>query len=294
MKKITKAVIPAAGFGTRFMPFTKALPKEMLPIVDTPTIEYIVREAMESGIKDILIIINSEKENIKAHFGKNERLDNFLISKGKEDLIEKLNEIHNTVNITYTYQHQQLGLGHAVLCAKEFADGEPFALLLGDDVFVGNKMPAIKQLMNNFEKLNSSILGTIIVPDCDVSKYGICDPYDDINKFDIYDPIRLKGIIEKPSLSLAPTRIATCGRYILTPKIFELLETQQKGYGGEIQLTDSILRLMAYENVYSQALDAKRYDLGSKKGFLEATVDFALANDELHDYMVEIINSRKK
>lgn len=285
MEQIKKAVIPAAGFGTRFLPFTKAMPKEMLPIIDTPTIEYIVREAYESGITEFLIILNKGKECIKTHFGKNEGLEDFLYSKGKTKEITEINDLASKIKVTYTYQYEQLGLGHAVLCAKDFVGNEPFALLLGDDVYVGREKPATKQLMDAYEKTHCSVLGTLEVDACDVSKYGICEPA----AVSSDALIKLKSVIEKPSQEKAPSRLAIGGRYILTPAIFTYLETQEKGAGGEIQLTDSILRLMKQEDVYSLAIDGKRYDIGSKKGFLEATIDFALTRDDLKKDMQEIL-----
>lgn len=289
MNKVTKAVIPAAGFGTRFLPFTKAMPKEMLPIVDIPAIEYIVREAYDSGITQFLIIINEEKECIKTHFGRNEGLERFLTEKHKSEELRQIRDFYSEIHISYVYQKKQLGLGHAVLCAKSFVGNEPFALLLGDDVYVGKEEPATLQLLKAYEQTGCSVLGTLEVPDCDVSKYGICEPAL------ITDTrlVKLKSVIEKPSLEDAPSHLAIGGRYVLTPAIFGFLETQTRGAGGEIQLTDSILRLMSVEDVYSLAIDGRRYDLGSKKGFLEATVDFALARPDLHEAMLEIINRRK-
>lgn len=289
MNKVTKAVIPAAGFGTRFLPFTKAMPKEMLPIVDIPAIEYIVREAYDSGITQFLIIINEEKECIKTHFGRNEGLERFLTEKHKSEELRQIRDFYSEIHISYVYQKKQLGLGHAVLCAKSFVGNEPFALLLGDDVYVGKEEPATLQLLKAYEQTGCLVLGTLEVPDCDVSKYGICEPAL------ITDTrlVKLKSVIEKPSLEDAPSHLAIGGRYVLTPAIFGFLETQTRGAGGEIQLTDSILRLMSVEDVYSLAIDGRRYDLGSKKGFLEATVDFALARPDLHEAMLEIINRRK-
>lgn len=289
MQKVRKAVIPAAGFGTRFLPFTKAVPKEMLPLVDIPTIEYIVREAIESGIEEVLIIINQEKECIRTHFGHNVVLEEFLASKNKTKELEIIKELPNKVKVEFTYQEEQLGLGHAVLCAYEFAKGEPFALLLGDDVYVGNKFPATKQLIDAYNKTSSSILGTLEVPDSDVSKYGICKPLPN-EKGSL---LKLESVVEKPKLEEAPSNLAIGGRYILTPAIFDYLKTQTRGAGGEIQLTDAILRLMAKESVYSLAIDGRRYDIGSKKGFLEATVDFALERADLANDMRDIINERK-
>ena len=291
MQKIRKAVIPAAGYGTRFLPFTKSTPKEMLPIIDRPTIEYIVREAMESGIDQFLIIINTSKESIRTHFGHNEALEKFLEEKKKDIELEIIKELPNKIKVEFTYQHEQLGLGHAVLCAEEFANNEPFALLLGDDVYVGNKKPATLQMIEAYNKTKSTILGTLEVRDEDVSKYGICEP---LNKNDKGDLIELKSVVEKPSLDKAPSNLAIGGRYILLPSIFKYLKTQERGKGGEIQLTDSILRSMAETKAYSLSIDGKRYDLGSKRGFLEATIDFALNREDLRKDMIEIIKERSK
>lgn len=288
MKKVRKAVIPAAGFGTRFLPFTKAVPKEMLPIVDVPTIEYIVREAIESGIEEVLIIINSEKECIKTHFGHNLVLEKFLEEKNKFEELEIIRQMPKMVKVSYTYQHEQLGLGHAVLCAKEFADGEAFALLLGDDVYVGREIPATKQLIEAYEKTNSTILGTLEVPYEDVCKYGICKPLDN----ETGRLMKLESVVEKPKISEAPSRLAIGGRYVLSPTIFKFLETQARGVGNEIQLTDSIKRMMSEEDVYSLSIDGRRYDIGSKQGFIEATIDFALKRDDLKDFTKEIIKNK--
>ena len=287
--KVKKAVIPAAGFGTRFLPFTKAMPKEMLPIIDTPTIEYIVRECVESGIEEVLIIINSEKECIRTHFGNNKVFENFLIKNNKLKELEIIQELPKIVKVSFTYQHEQLGLGHAVLCAIEFVNNEPFALLLGDDLYVGDKLPVTKQLINAYEKTNSSILGTLNVSIDDVSKYGICEP---LNKED-KELVKLKSVIEKPSKEDAPSTMAIGGRYLLTPTIFKYLETQTRGKGGEIQLTDSILRMMVEEDVYALDVKGMRYDIGSKKGFLDATIDFALSRDDLKEDIKEIIRQKE-
>lgn len=289
MKPIRKAVIPAAGFGTRFLPFTKAVPKEMLPIVDTPTIEYIVREAIESGIEEVLIIINSEKECIRTHFGHNEVLENFLKSKNKTKELEIVEALPKQIHVEFTYQEEQLGLGHAVLCAEKFAAGEPFALLLGDDVYVGRTAPATKQLIQAYNQTGSSILGTLVVPDDDVSKYGICKPRNSSTA----SLVELESVVEKPQKEFAPSNLAIGGRYVLTPAIFDYLKTQTRGAGGEIQLTDSILRLMSKEKVYSLAIDGRRYDIGSKKGFLEATIDFSLNRNDLAEDMKEILSKHK-
>ncbi len=286
MKPIRKAVIPAAGFGTRFLPFTKAVPKEMLPIVDTPTIEYIVREALESGIEEILIIINSEKECIKTHFGHNLILEEFLESKNKTLELETIRELPKKIHVEFAYQEEQLGLGHAVLCAESFIKGEPFALLLGDDLYVGKDIPATQQLIEAYNETGASILGTLEVPREDVSKYGICKPCTN----ETGTLVRLESVVEKPKIEEAPSRLAIGGRYILTPAIFDFLKTQTKGAGGEIQLTDSILRLMSKESIYALSIQGRRYDIGSKKGFLEATIDFSLSRKDLSEVMKEILN----
>ena len=289
MKKVRKAVIPAAGFGTRFLPFTKAVPKEMLPIVDTPTIEYIVREALESGIEEVLIIINRDKECIRTHFGHNEALETFLTAKNKVKELEMIRELPQKINVCFTYQDEQLGLGHAVLCAEDFIKDEPFALLLGDDVYVGEDRPATFQLIEAYEKTGCSVLGTLEVSAEEVSKYWICAPLGD----ECSSLKQLKSVIEKPAVDQAPSRLAIGGRYILTPEIFKYLKTQTKGSGGEIQLTDSILRLMEEQAVYSWQIKGKRYDIGSKKGFLQATVDFACNRSDLKEDMNEILANGK-
>lgn len=289
MKKIRKAVIPAAGFGTRFLPFTKAVPKEMLPIVDTPTIEYIVREAMESGIEEILIIINQDKECIKTHFGHNELLEQFLIQKNKKAELEQIQELPNKIKVEFTYQHEQLGLGHAVLCAEEFVKNEPFVLLLGDDLYVGQDQPATLQMIKAYQKVNASILGTLAVSWDDVSKYGICSPKEKSNG----SLVELASVVEKPKKEDAPSNLAIGGRYILSPTIFSYLHTQTRGAGGEIQLTDAILRMMSEEKVYALSIAGKRYDIGSKKGFLEATIDFAMKREDLKEDIASILASKK-
>jgi UTP--glucose-1-phosphate uridylyltransferase len=289
MKKITKAVIPAAGFGTRFLPFTKAVPKEMLPIIDTPAIEYNVREAINSGITDIVIIISPDKECIRTHFYHNEQFENFLIKRGKQHELDIITEMPRIANIKFVYQLEQLGLGHAVLCAKEFVGDDDFALLLGDDMYVGDNGPVLKDLITAYQEMECSILGTLEVPDEDVSRYGICDPVGD----EVSGVVKLKGVIEKPKLEDAPSNLAIGGRYILTNKIFDYLVNQKSGSGGEIQLTDSILRLMDKEDVYSYRIKGRRYDIGSKVGFLKATIDFALNRDDLKDDVKSIINNVK-
>lgn len=289
MQKIRKAVIPAAGYGTRFLPVTKAVAKEMLPIIDTPTIEYIVREAMESGIEEFLIIVSGNKNAIIDYFDNNFELEYQLKQKGKTHELELITELPKKLNIHFVRQHEQLGLGHAVLCAKEFIGNEPFALLLGDDVYVGNGTPALAQLADAYNQTGSSILGTLKVKDSDVSKYGICKPVEgESGRIQ-----KLESVVEKPRVEDAPSNLAIGGRYILTPTIFKYLETQTRGAGNEIQLTDAILRMMAEESVYSMEVDGRRYDIGSKLGFITATLEFALKRDDLRDDVKALIESLK-
>lgn len=289
MNKIRKAVIPAAGYGTRFLPVTKSIAKEMLPIIDTPTIEYIVREAIESDIEDIIIIVSSNKNAIIDYFDNNFELEQQLLQKGKTKEYELITELPKKINIHFIRQHEQLGLGHAVLTAKSFIGDEPFAVLLGDDVYVGNNKPALAQLIDAYNETGSSILGTLEVKDEDVSKYGICDPKKEVKK----GLSLLKGVVEKPQLKDAPSHSAIGGRYILDASIFKYLETQQRGAGNEIQLTDAILRMMSEKEVYSLDIDGVRYDIGSKMGFIEATIDFALKREDLKEQVKELL-ARKK
>ena len=287
---IKKAVIPAAGYGTRFLPITKALPKELLPIIDHPTIEYIVNEAIESGITDILLIVSSNKNAIIDYFDYNLELETILLSKNKYEEYGMIRNIAKGANIHYIRQREQLGLGHAVLQAEAFVGNEPFAVLLGDDMYVGKPEPAIKQLMEAYEKVQSSVLGTIEVELKDTSKYGICIPKPD-QKGSV---IELKGVVEKPKVEDAPSRSAIGGRYILTPGIFSYLKNQTRGVGNEIQLTDAILRLMSTEKVYSYDITGKRYDVGNKMDYIEAILDFGLQKNELKDELQKLINKKAK
>jgi UTP--glucose-1-phosphate uridylyltransferase len=289
MKKITKAVIPAAGFGTRFLPFTKAVPKEMLPIVDTPAIEYTVREAINSGVTDIVVVISPDKECIRTHFNHNEQFEKFLINKGKKEELDIITEMPRIANVNFVYQYEQLGLGHAVLCAKDYIGNDDFALLLADDIYVGEDGPVLKDLISAYNEKGSSILGTLEVQTNDISRYGICD----VDGEEVNGIAKLKSVIEKPEPKDAPSNLAIGGRYILTNKIFDFLENQTRGAGGEIQLTDSILRLMKEEAVYSYRIKGKRYDIGSKMGFLKATIEFSLNRDDLKEDIKCIINNVK-
>lgn len=285
--KVTKAVIPAAGFGTRFLPATKAVPKEMLPIVDKPTIQYIVEEAIDAGITDLLIIVSRGKDALINHFDKAFELESVLERDGKLEMLKAARGVSDKINIHFIRQAEQKGLGHAVLCAKSFANGEPFAVMLGDDVVVSQK-PCIGQLIEQYEKTGATVLGVQKVPMSQVSKYGIVD-CDNVGGR-LY---KLKGMVEKPKTEEAPSDIAVLGRYVITPAIFDCLEKTGAGAGGEIQLTDALVKLAETEDMYAYDFEGKRYDIGNKPGFLAATVEFALSRDDLKDdftkYLKDIV-----
>ena len=273
-KRIRKAVIPAAGYGTRFLPATKATPKEMLPIVDKPTIQYIVEEALESGIEDILIISGHGKRAIEDHFDSAPALEHELARKGKQDLLDVVRE---TTNVHYVRQKYMRGLGDAILCARSFVGDEPFAVLLGDDVVYHPERSALRQLIDIYEETGGSVLGCQIVSDEQVSSYGIVGGETLENR----RLMRVSDMVEKPSLEEAPSRMAVLGRYIIRPEIFSILGETKPGKGGEIQLTDALKVLAQREAVYAYDFEGKRYDLGDKLGFLEATVEFALRRPDL-------------
>ncbi len=281
--KVRKAVIPAAGFGTRFLPATKAVPKEMLPIVDKPTIQYIVEEAASAGIEDLLIITSRGKDAIVNHFDRAHELESVLMRDGKDELLSLARGVTDKINVHFVRQREQKGLGHAILCAKSFVGNEPFAVLLGDDVVVSEK-PCIGQLIDEYEKTGATILGVQKVDADDVSKYGIVD-CDSVGGR-LY---RVKGMVEKPAKENAPSDIAVLGRYVITPAVFECIEKTPKGAGGEIQLTDALVSLAKSEEMYAYDFEGKRYDIGNKQGFLSATVDFALARDDLKDEFAEFL-----
>ncbi len=295
-KPVKKAVIPAAGFGTRFLPATKAQPKEMLPIVDKPTIQYIIEEAVASGIEEILIVTSSTKRPIEDHFDKSYELEDLLQKKGKTEMLEMVQNISNLAQIHYVRQKEAKGLGHAVLCAKTFINDEPFAVLLGDDVVVNDENPATHQLIEAYNKIGCSIMGVQSVADSEVSKYGIMKP----SKSHQPDGrmVKLSGMVEKPNPSEAPSNLAVMGRYVLTPEIFEMLESQVAGAGGEIQLTDAIDRLMDRQAVYAYDFEGNRYDVGDKFGFIKATIDFSLEREDLkqqvRDYILNDVALRFK
>lgn len=285
--KVRKAIIPAAGLGTRFLPATKAQPKEMLPIVDKPTLQYIIEEAVASGIEEVLVIIGRNKNSIQDHFDKSVELELELESKGKTELLEEVRRISNMVQIHYVRQIEPKGLGHAVLCAKSFIGNEPFAVLLGDDIVYADK-PCLGQMIEAYDEYKTSILGVQEVAPTEVNKYGIVD-----GKF-IEDRIyKVKDLVEKPSPEEAPSNIAILGRYIINPAIFEILENTKPGKGGEIQLTDALKELANKEAMYAYVFEGRRYDVGDKQGFLEATVEYALRRPELREtflnYLEEIV-----
>ena len=278
MSKIRKAVIPAAGMGTRFLPATKAQPKEMLPILDTPAIEYIIKEAMESGIEDILIVTGRNKKAIEDHFDRSVELEMLLEQQGKDDILAMIRSISD-IPIHYIRQKEALGLGHAVYIAKKFIGNEPFAVLLGDDVVYTQK-PCLKQLIEIYETFGGSILGVQQVPDKEVDKYGIVKPLGMPVAPDIWE---VQSLVEKPAIDKAPSNLAILGRYIIQPKIFDFLEKAQPGKNGEIQLTDSLVKLACEQKMFAYNFCGRRYDIGDKLGFLEATVETALRNSELRE-----------
>lgn len=290
-EKVKKAIIPAAGLGTRFLPATKALAKEMLPIVDTPTIQYIIQEAVDSGIEEILIITNSNKHAMENHFDRSYELEARLSESGKMEQVKMIQDIADMANIYYIRQKEPKGLGHAVLCAKSFIGDEPFAVLLGDDVVVNDAKPALKQLIDAYVYKEASVVGVQTVEHREVGKYGIVSPSKSYQRECGGRLVKLNDMVEKPNVNEAPSDMAVLGRYVLTPKIFELLENQEKGAGGEIQLTDAIKRLMDIQAVYAYDFEGVRYDVGDKFGFIKATIDFALNRDDLKDEVQKYIES---
>ena len=284
--KIKKAIIPAAGLGTRFLPATKAQPKEMLPIVDKPTLQYIIEECVASGIEEILIITGRNKKSIEDHFDRSVELEMQLENSGKEELLEMVREISDMVNIYFIRQKEPKGLGHAILCAKTFVGNEPFAVLLGDDVVYNDEKPCLKQLVDCYSEYKTSVLGVQTVKPEDVSKYGV------IGGLHIEDRVyKVKELVEKPAVEEAPSNVAILGRYIITPRIFEILENTKPGKGGEIQLTDALLKLIEEEAMYAYDFEGKRYDVGDKLGFLQATVEYALRRPELREDFIKYLNS---
>ena len=285
-KSVKKAIIPAAGLGTRFLPATKAQAKEMLPIVDKPTLQYIIEEAIESGIEEILIVTGRNKKSIEDHFDRSVELELELEQKGKTAMLEMVQDISNMVNIHYIRQKEPKGLGHAIHCAKSFIGDEPFAVLLGDDI-VDASTPCLKQMIDAYDEYKTTVLGVQEVARENVDKYGILDVKH------IEDRVyKVKDMVEKPSIEEAPSNIAILGRYIITPEIFNILENQAPGKGGGIQLTDALQTLATKEAIYAYNFEGRRYDVGDKLGFLEATVDFALKRPELRDDFIEFLKTK--
>lgn len=285
--KVRKAIIPAAGLGTRFLPATKAMPKEMLPIVDKPTIQYIVEEAIESGIEDIIIVTGKGKRAIEDHFDNSFELEQNLLEKRKFDLLNEVQKSSNMVDIHYIRQKEPKGLGHAIWCARKFIGNEPFAVLLGDDIVRADK-PCLQQMMEQYEYHNASIIGVKHVTDDEVSRYGIVDG------FEIKERLHsINTLVEKPQKEEAPSNLAIMGRYILTPRIFEILNNQGPGAGGEIQLTDAIALLNRYESVYAYEFNGTRFDVGEKLGFIQTTIDYALQREDLRyellKYLTQVV-----
>lgn len=291
--KVRKAVIPAAGLGTRFLPATKAQPKEMLPIIDKPTLQIIIEEAVQSGIQEILIITGRNKTSIENHFDKNVELELELEKKGNEELLKVVRDITDLVDIHYIRQKEAKGLGHAIHCAKTFVGNEPFAVMLGDDIVEnGEGKPCLQQMLEMYDQFKTSILGVQEIPRENTNKYGIVDGTK------IEDRVyRVKDLVEKPSMEEAPSNIAILGRYIINPEIFEILENTKPGKGGEIQLTDALKELATREAMYAYNFEGRRHDVGDKLGFLQATVEFALKRDDLRDefltYLEDIVAKEK-
>ena len=278
MKPIRRAVLPAAGLGTRFLPATKAQPKEMLPLVDKPLIQYAAEEAVSSGLKNLIIVTGRGKNAIEDHFDVSFELEKILEERGKSDQLSLVRAVSDMVNIAYVRQKEALGLGHAILVAQDLVDDEPFAVLLGDDVIEADP-PCIRQMLEIHQTYKASVIAIMEVPESEVSRYGIIRgellPEGDGRLFDVLD------MVEKPKEGAAPSNLAIIGRYLLTPGIFDALEHTERGSGGEIQLTDGLRRLLRQERILAYRFRGKRYDAGEKLGFLQATVEFALKNEEL-------------
>lgn len=283
MKKIKKAIIPAAGLGTRFLPATKAMPKEMLPILDKPTIQYIVEEAARAGIEDIIIVTGRHKRAIEDHFDSQKELEMVLKEKGKSELLEKVHYSTELANIFYVRQKEQKGLGHAISSARQFIGNEPFAVLLGDDI-VESEVPAVKQLIDVYEETGHSVIGVQEVPEADTHRYGIIDPLTKNGR-----QYEVKKFVEKPAQGTAPSNLAIMGRYVLTPEIFDYLKTQKEGAGNEIQLTDAIERMNNDNQVYAYDFEGERYDVGEKLGFVKTTIEYALKDDSMREELTRFI-----
>ena len=277
--RVRKAVFPAAGWGTRLLPATKALPKEMLPLVDKPVIQYSIEEAVAAGIEHVVIVTSSQKRPIEDHFDHSYELEQLLEEKGDIEMLRTVRKIGDMVQISYVRQKEQLGLGHAVLMAKEAIGHEAFAVILPDDVVVGDS-PCIGQLIEAYKQTHASVVAVMEVPDAEVSRYGVIDPDPDANTGD-ERLFRVRGLVEKPHSDSAPSKLAIIGRYVLSPKIFEVLEATPHGAGGEIQLTDAIQKLMSEQDVFAYAFEGRRYDAGTTMGWLKASVELALERPDI-------------
>ncbi|WP_226536067.1 UTP--glucose-1-phosphate uridylyltransferase GalU [Fictibacillus halophilus] len=283
--KVRKAIIPAAGLGTRFLPATKAMPKEMLPIVDKPTIQYIVEEAIASGIEDIIIVTGKGKRAIEDHFDHAFELEQNLFEKGKVELLKQVQHTSKMADIHYIRQKEPKGLGHAIWCARKFIGNEPFAVLLGDDIVQADK-PCLLQLMEEFETEQKSIIGVQEVPFSETNRYGIVDPCNEQER-----KILIRSLVEKP-VSNPPSNIAIMGRYILTPEVFNYLEKQKTGAGGEIQLTDALQELNNIQKMYAYKFEGKRYDVGEKLGFLTTNIEVALNDPNLRKPLLDFLENK--
>lgn len=288
MKRVRKAIIPAAGLGTRFLPATKAMPKEMLPIVDKPTIQYIIEEAVASGIEDIIIVTGKGKRAIEDHFDHAPELEMNLNEKGKLDILDKVRYPSDLANIHYIRQKEPKGLGHAVWCARNFIGDEPFAVLLGDDI-VQSETPCVQQLISQYEETGSSIIGVQQVPHNETHRYGIIEPFSTEGR-----RYQVANFVEKPAPGTAPSNLAIMGRYILTPEIFSYLEKQETGAGGEIQLTDAINKLNEVQSVFAYDFEGRRYDVGEKLGFVKTTIEFALQHEDLRNEVLKVLEELLK
>jgi UTP--glucose-1-phosphate uridylyltransferase len=280
--KVRKAVFPAAGLGTRFLPATKAQPKEMLPLVDKPLIQYGVEEAIHSGVQNIIVVTGRGKSSIEDHFDVSFELEQLLESKGKTDLLSMVRSISDMIDISYVRQKEALGLGHAVLRAKELVGNEPFAVVLSDDV-IASETPCIRQLLDVYEFYGASVLALMEVPGDAISAYGVVDAEPVSHNGSDQRLYRIRNMVEKPKLADAPSNLAIIGRYVLTPEIFTCIESIEPGSGGEIQLTDALKYMLRNRPIYGLKFEGKRYDAGDKLGFLKATVEFALSRHDMGD-----------
>ncbi len=292
MQRVKKAIIPAAGLGTRFLPATKSMPKEMLPIIDTPTIQFIVEEAVKSGIDEILIVTNSNKHSMENYFDLNYELEMRLKEAGKNDLVDLIRQVASLANIHYIRQKEPKGLGHAILCARTFVGNEPFAVLLGDDMVVSQGKPALLQLVEAYNQKNCSILGVQEVLHTEVNKYGIVTPSREVK--DGKKLFKVVDMVEKPDIDKAASDYAVLGRYILTPEIFDILSYTEPGKNGEIQLTDAIRDLMVHQPVYACDFVGTRYDVGDKFGYVKATIDYSLRRADMSRKVKEYIKELAK